>query len=93
MQRARLALLPVRGPDLVDLWNISDRALHERIREDLRAGRIGLAQNRLPADTTIADVEPGDVASAAALGAEARARGEAALRAGQVAIVTLAAGG
>jgi hypothetical protein len=31
MQRARLALPPVCGPDLVDLWNISNRALHERL--------------------------------------------------------------
>jgi hypothetical protein len=30
-----------------------DRAQHERIQEDLRAGRIGLAQNRLPAASRI----------------------------------------
>ena len=27
-----------------------DRVQHEQIRQDLRSGRIGLAQNRLPAD-------------------------------------------
>ncbi len=40
-----------------------DRIQHEQIRADLRSGRIGLAQNRLPASTVIEDVYPGDVAS------------------------------
>ncbi|MEO8352295.1 MAG: UTP--glucose-1-phosphate uridylyltransferase, partial [Chthoniobacteraceae bacterium] len=39
-----------------------DREQHEHIRADLKAGRIGLAQNRLPASTVIEDVRPGDVA-------------------------------
>ncbi len=38
-----------------------DRIQHEQIRADLRSGRIGLAQNRLPASTIIEDVAPGDV--------------------------------
>jgi hypothetical protein len=38
-----------------------DRMQHEQIRADLRAGRIGLAQNRLPANSDIRDVQPGDV--------------------------------
>ena len=38
-----------------------DRAQHEHIRSDLKEGRIGLAQNRLPASAVIEDVEPGDV--------------------------------
>jgi hypothetical protein len=29
---ARAAACPRTGPDLVDLWDISDRALHERLR-------------------------------------------------------------
>jgi hypothetical protein len=70
-----------------------DRAGHEQIRADLKAGRIGLAQNRLPASAAVQDVLPGDVIDAggglpaeyAALGREAIARGEAA-------VVTLAAG-
>ena len=41
-----------------------DPELHERIRADLRAGRIGLAQNRLPANAVIEDVGPEDVLSA-----------------------------
>ena len=39
-----------------------DRIQHERIRTDLRSGRIGLAQNRLPANTDLRDVQPDDVA-------------------------------
>lgn len=39
-----------------------DRAQHEQIRSDLKDGRIGLAQNRLPASTQIEDVRPEDVA-------------------------------
>ena len=34
---------------------------HERIQSALRAGRIGLAQNRLPPSTLIQDVSPEDV--------------------------------
>jgi hypothetical protein len=70
-----------------------DAEQHERIRTDLRNGRIGLAQNRLPANTVIRDVEPGDVFDATdepldefiPLGREALSRGE-------VAVVSLAAG-
>ncbi len=42
-----------------------DREAHEQIRGDLRAGRIGLAQNRLPANAVIEDVRPEDVSSSA----------------------------
>lgn len=38
-----------------------DRIEHEQIREELKQGRIGLAQNRLPANTIIEDVKPDDV--------------------------------
>jgi hypothetical protein len=38
-----------------------DRAQHEQIRADLKDGRIGLAQNRLPASAVIEDVRPEDV--------------------------------
>ncbi len=38
-----------------------DPELHEQIRSDLRTGRIGLAQNRLPPSTVIEDVAGGDV--------------------------------
>ena len=70
-----------------------DREGHERVRADLRRGLIGLAQNRLPASSVIEDVRPGDVADArGGIGAEHVARGRAALAAGEVAMVTLAAG-
>jgi hypothetical protein len=38
-----------------------DRAQHEQIRADLRAGRIGLAMNRLAPTTRIEDVDPKDL--------------------------------
>ncbi|NLG49232.1 MAG: UTP--glucose-1-phosphate uridylyltransferase [Chloroflexi bacterium] len=70
-----------------------DRVQHEQIREDLRAGLIGLAQNRLPISTEITDVEPGDVYDATGqLPAEYRELGMQALREGQVAVVSLAGG-
>ena len=70
-----------------------DRAQHERIREELRTGRIGLAQNRLPVTTEIRDVEPGDVCDAThTLSKEYRRLGLQALAEGQVAVVTLAGG-
>jgi hypothetical protein len=71
-----------------------DEVQHEQIRADLRAGRIGLAQNRLPAATSIEDVHDDDVAFADELaGDEAiRQRGLDALRRGEAAVVTMAAG-
>ncbi|MBC8163293.1 MAG: UTP--glucose-1-phosphate uridylyltransferase [Roseiflexaceae bacterium] len=70
-----------------------DRLQHEQIRIDLRNGRIGLMQNRLPATSSIRDVEPGDVTDAlVGLPAQLGERGLAALRRGEVAVVTLAAG-
>jgi hypothetical protein len=70
-----------------------DAELHQQIRNDLRSGRIGLAQNRLPARTVIEDVEDQDVVRADdEIGGRFRAVGEAALADGQVAVLTLAAG-
>jgi REP element-mobilizing transposase RayT len=43
-----------------------DRAQHEHIRTDLKDGRIGLAQNRLPANAGIEDVQAEDVTDATA---------------------------
>ncbi|MDQ6632223.1 MAG: UTP--glucose-1-phosphate uridylyltransferase, partial [Verrucomicrobiota bacterium] len=70
-----------------------DREQHQQIRSDLKEGRIGLAQNRLPVATNIEDVTADDVISATEplpkkffeLGAKAISNGE-------VAVVTLAAG-
>jgi hypothetical protein len=71
-----------------------DRAQHEQIRADLRDGRIGLAQNRLPVSAELEDVRAEDVAAEAALSGDRALReaGLAALRRGEVAVVTLAAG-
>ena len=70
-----------------------DRTQHEQIRADMRSGRIGLAQNRLPASTSIRDVEPEDVWDATQpLPASYHEAGMEALANGSVAIVTLAAG-
>jgi hypothetical protein len=69
-----------------------DRAQHEQIRADLRNGRIGLAMNRLPPTTTIEDVPAAALFDAAAAAPDLRRAGEAALRAGEVAVVTYAAG-
>ncbi len=70
-----------------------DREQHEQIRASLKAGRIGLAQNRLPASTRIEDVREGDVVDARVpLDRECERLGRAALESGAVATVTLAAG-
>ena len=69
-----------------------DPEAHEQIRADLKAGRIGLAKNRLPADTVVEDVQEGDVAASESIDAAVAARGLAALARGQAMVVTLAAG-
>ncbi len=68
-----------------------DDIQHEQIRSDLQHGRIGLAHNRLPVDTVIENVLDGDILKVT--GDETRKRlGEAALREGSVAVMSLAAG-
>ncbi len=86
------------GASLRDLLaaNGFDPVQHEQIRNDLRAGRIGLAQNRLPQTAMVEDVRDGDVVPLAGEGGSEAVRlrrlGEAALGEGRVAVVTLAAG-
>jgi len=63
-----------------------DRLQHEQIQADLRAGRIGLAQNRLPVTSQIDDAEPETCDS------RHRDTGMQALAEGRVAVVTLAGG-
>ena len=73
--------------------NAFDREEHEQIRGDLRSGRIGLAQNRLPSRSLIEDVAPDEIVDATAeLPERLEAIGTAALRAGEAAVVTLAGG-
>jgi hypothetical protein len=63
-----------------------DRLQHEQIRQDLRSGRIGLAQNRLPVTSLIEDAE------ADCAGDGHRGYGLEALAEGRVAVVSLAGG-
>ncbi len=70
-----------------------DREQHEQIRTDLRSGRIGLSQNRLPSKTTLQDATPDDVIDTRdANDQSALDAGRLAISEGQVAVVTLAAG-
>jgi hypothetical protein len=70
-----------------------DRTQHEQIRAGLRAGRIGLAQNRLPAGTRIEDVSPDEVIHAGEGLPERLAKlGREALGDGIAAVVTLSGG-
>lgn len=69
-----------------------DRTAHEQIRADLKAGRIGLAQNRLPANSIIEDVLESDFTRAASISDKTREIGLTALKNGEVAVITLAAG-
>ncbi len=78
--------------DLLDRYGF-DRIQHEQIKTDLRNARVGLAQNRLPANTTITEVTEGDVGI---ISEESLSRyssiGSEALKSGAVAVLTLAAG-
>ncbi|HEX3744882.1 MAG TPA: UTP--glucose-1-phosphate uridylyltransferase [Bryobacteraceae bacterium] len=70
-----------------------DATQHRQIQADLRSGRIGLAQNRLPASTDITDVHQGDAIDAVhGLPGRYREIGLEALRSGSVAVLTLAGG-
>ena len=79
-----------------------DRVQHEQIRADLKEGRIGLAQNRLPANAVIEEVHPEDVTDVRCESSETGGRpaplrhlrelGLVSLRNGEIAVVTLAAG-
>ncbi|MEM8858128.1 MAG: UTP--glucose-1-phosphate uridylyltransferase [Chloroflexota bacterium] len=70
-----------------------DQQQHEQIRSDLISGRIGIAQNRLPVNAQINDVEPADVIQPEQVDKEhLTSLGEQALRDGNVAIVSLAGG-
>ncbi|MEO6760182.1 MAG: UTP--glucose-1-phosphate uridylyltransferase, partial [Saprospiraceae bacterium] len=66
-----------------------DVSAHEQLRADYRAGRIGLAQNRLPVNTVIEDVRPEHVTAASPAH---EGRGREAIQAGNLAMVTMAGG-
>lgn len=68
-----------------------DPVQHEAIREDLKADRVGLRHNRLHPRTSIEDV-PRSALRFTEDPETCRQRGEAALRDGECAVLTLAAG-
>ncbi len=71
-----------------------DREQHEQVRADMKSGRIGLAQNRLPASSVIEDVRPGDVIDGTKIdtASDVYRIGLNALTSGQVAVISLAGG-
>jgi UTP--glucose-1-phosphate uridylyltransferase len=70
-----------------------DPIQHERIQTELRAGHIGLAQNRISSTVQIEDAPPGAVFDARGeVDARHRRIGEEALASGAVAVVTLSGG-
>ncbi|MBL7092915.1 UTP--glucose-1-phosphate uridylyltransferase [candidate division KSB1 bacterium] len=78
--------------DLLDKHGF-DSDLHEQVKSDLRSGRIGLAQNRLPQRTKIEDVSKNDIFDATnGIDESLRKAGLEALNDGTVAVVSLAGG-
>ena len=69
-----------------------DPLQQEEVRSRLLSGKLGLARNRLPETTRIEDVPPDAVIESATLGAREETLGLEALRKGEVAVITLAAG-
>ena len=75
-----------------------DKSQHEQIRSELLSGRIGLSENRLPRQTVIQDVSLDDIIDLRVRNAHEKhsadvsKRGRQAIEAGQVAVVSLAAG-
>jgi hypothetical protein len=80
-----------RGLDRLLADNGFDPVAHEKMREQLLDGRVGLAQNRLHPNARIEDASPEDLVQPNG-DASAIRRGRAALEAGEAAVVTLAAG-
>ncbi len=84
-----------QAADRIRRENGFDAVQHAQLREDLQRGRIGLARNRLPIDTDIRDVSDSDLIAAhdpRSLGGDVVSLGESAIRRGEVAVVSLAAG-
>jgi galactokinase/mevalonate kinase-like predicted kinase len=81
-----------REAETIKRGNGFDSVQHARMREDYLRGRIDLSRNRLPVDTDIRDVDDADLIHISPNDEPARRRGEDAIRRGEVAVVTLAAG-
>ncbi len=77
--------------DRIKKDNGFDFIQHEEIRQEIQKGRIGLSRNRLAAETSIEDVQPSDIQLLEEISGSAKT-GEAAIRAGGVAVMSLAAG-
>ncbi|MCG8699714.1 MAG: UTP--glucose-1-phosphate uridylyltransferase [Bacteroidales bacterium] len=70
-----------------------DKELHEQIKSDLKSGRIGIAQNRLPVSSTIDDVSAKDLFDATTnIDSEYINIGTEALKNNEIAVLTLAGG-
>ncbi|EMI42654.1 UTP--glucose-1-phosphate uridylyltransferase [Rhodopirellula sp. SWK7] len=86
---------PVEDSSLKEILhrNGFDRSQHEQIRDSMRSGRFGLAANRLARDLKITDVDSQHVTDTREGIDEKMVRmGAEAIAAGQVGVVTLAAG-
>ncbi|MEZ4829809.1 MAG: UTP--glucose-1-phosphate uridylyltransferase [Bacteroidia bacterium] len=80
-----------RQTEEIKAQNGFDPIQHETLRRDMIRGRIGLARNRLPAETLIEDVEETDITRLENLEA-CRETGLEALRQNRVAVFSLAGG-
>ena len=70
-----------------------DPVFHNQIKSDLKSGRIGLAQNRLPARSKVTDVQEGDVKKAINGVSKKYFRiGLSSIKNGELAVVSLAGG-
>lgn len=69
-----------------------DQNLHQQIKSDLKAGRIGLAQNRLSSSSIIEDVTINEINDSAISTPHEHQTGLTALKNGELAILTLAGG-
>jgi hypothetical protein len=70
-----------------------DSVQHEQIRSDLKGGRIGLAQNKLPVNTQITDVNKGEIRDFSGINEKVYINiGLSALEKGEAAVVSFAGG-
>ncbi len=70
-----------------------DSVQHEQIRSDIKGGRIGLAQNKLPVSTQITDISEGDVKNFSSITEKEYSNfGLSALEKGEAAVVSFAGG-
>lgn len=78
--------------DLLDYYGF-DQEVHQQIKSDYKAGRIGLSQNRLPVNSIISDVGPEEIYEVTDNKHDKyHNAGLEALRNGKLAIVSLAGG-